>query len=313
VTPQEHKTCLVTGALGFLGQRIVGEFAASGYRVVGLGREDVPAGLAVSLGLASYTTMDLPSSQLAEILAAEQPDVIVHAAGPASVADSMERPMADFHGTVGVLFALLDAIREHSPHSRVIILSSAAVYGNPVQLPIAEDAAIAPVSPYGFHKQIAETLLREFAEVYGVRTAAARIFSAYGSGLRRQIFWDVCEKAADGSVTLFGTGDEGRDFVHAADVAQAARIIAENAPMQGEAYNVASGIETTIRVLAEKTVSYCAPGVAVEFSGVARPGDPLRWRADISRIEALGFSPRITLDGGVAEYCAWYQGVREES
>ena len=288
----------------------VAEFARAGYRVIGLGREESRLDGASPPGLDAYTQMALPSPKLAGFLSAEQPDVIVHAAGPASVAFSIEDPAADFEGTVTLLFGLLEAVRTCSPHSRVVILSSAAVYGNPKALPIAEDAPVSPVSPYGFHKQIAETTLREFHQVYGVRAAAARIFSAYGPGLRRQILWDVCEKASADNVSLFGTGDETRDFVHAEDVAYAIRTIAEGAPMSGEAYNVASGVETRIHALAEQLVACVRPGTPLEFSGVARPGDPLRWRADIAAIRSLGFTPRISLEQGVAEYCEWYRGVR---
>lgn len=313
MTPESQQTCVVTGALGFLGRRMVAEFASAGYRVVGLGREGLPVSSEAPSGLAGYVRADLPSPALSELIAVEQPDVIVHAAGPASVAPSMDDPTADFHGTVGVLMRLLDAVRVGCPSARVIILSSAAVYGNPEHLPVSESAPISPVSPYGFHKQIAETLLREFHDVYGVRTASARIFSAYGAGLRKQILWDVCEKASTGTVGLFGTGDEARDFIHAEDVALAVRTIAENAPMIGEPYNVASGIETPIRSLAEQIVARIAPGARIEFSGVTRPGDPLRSRADISKIAALGFAPRIDFATGVAEYCDWYQAEREGS
>jgi UDP-glucose 4-epimerase len=300
------KTCLVTGARGFLGAHVVPEFAEAGYRVLGLGREEASAGSLDALGLSGYTQMDLPSPELAGMLAAEAPDVLVHAAGPASVADSMIRPHGDFDGSVGVLFRLLDDVREQSPQTRVAFLSSAAVYGNPDRLPVSETAAIAPVSPYGFHKQMAETLLREFHELYGLSTCAARIFSAYGPGLRRQVLWDVCEKASAGSVHLFGTGEETRDFIHAEDVARALRVLVENAPMQGETYNVASGVETSIRELTEQIVALVLPKAPVIFSGVARPGDPLRWRADISAIRDLGFEPRVKMEAGVADYCEWF-------
>lgn len=301
------KTCLVTGASGFLGRRVVEEFAAAGYRVVGIGRGPALGHGEHASGLSAYTRMDLPASALEAVMAAERPDVVIHAAGPASVADSIARPLRDFLGTVGTLAGLLDCVREHCPTARVVILSSAAVYGNPEHLPLSEDSAIAPVSPYGFHKVIAETLLREYHSVYGVRSCAARVFSAYGSGLRRQIFWDVCEKATAGSVRLFGTGNESRDFIQADDVALATRVLAENAVMNGEAYNVASGVETTVRSLAEQLIASLPKRVTVEFSGIERPGDPLRWRADISALSALGFTPRVALAEGVAGYCAWYK------
>lgn len=305
MTPTAQPSCLVTGAHGFLGSRIVAEFGSAGYRTIGVDRGGaLPQG--GGSGLDTYFSMDLPSPALADLLTAEAPDVIVHTAGPASVADSMIRPIDDFHGTVGVLLGLLDAVRLGSPRSRVVILSSAAVYGNPTRLPVREDAEIAPVSPYGFHKRISEDLLQEYAQVYGVRSCAARVFSAYGPGLRRQLMWDVCQKGLAGpQVTLFGTGEETRDFIHVADVASAVRTLAQKADMNGEPYNVASGVQTTIASIADSLVAQLGPDHLVSFSGEQRPGDPLYWQADVSAIAALGFSQRVTLSDGVAQYARW--------
>lgn len=306
-------TCLITGALGFLGSRIASEFEEAGYRVVGLGRERAPGEGPEAHYLTKYVCADLPSLELETILATDRPSVIVHAAGPASVPGSIEDPAADFAGTVAVLASLLDAVRRVSPETAVIILSSAAVYGNPLNLPVSESEAVAPVSPYGFHKAMAEALLSEYSAVFGIRTAALRVFSAYGPGLRRQILWDVCEKAAVSStVQLFGTGEESRDFVHAADVARAARVVAEKGELQGEVYNVATGKETTIRSLAVRLAGCVRPGSTVVFSGVERAGDPSRWVADISRIRGLGFEPQVDIDEGVTQYCSWYQEFTQE-
>jgi UDP-glucose 4-epimerase len=156
---------------------------------------------------------------------------------------------------------------------------------------------------------IAETLLAEYHAAFAVPSCAARVFSAYGPGLNRQILWDVCRKAvAAPVVSLSGTGHETRDFIHVADVARAVRVLAENADMHGEAYNVASGVETTIASLAERLVAQASPEAVVEFSGVQRAGDPLRWCADISAIEELGFVPAVSLDEGIVEFARWCVG-----
>lgn len=310
MTNASTRSCLVTGALGFLGRRVVAEFADHGYRVVGL---DMCTQVDPAAGLSDYRQAALPSDELADLLRSERPDVVVHAAGPASVGASIDDPAADFEGSVGVLFGVLGAVRSHSPEARFVTLSSAAVYGDPGTLPIGEDAPMAPVSPYGFHKAQCESLIAEFHKVYGIRGSSVRIFSAYGEGLRRQLLWDVCAKAEQGSVRLFGTGEESRDFIHADDVALAVRLVAERAPMAAEVYNVASGTETTVRRIAEGLVSFLAPGTPVSFSGTARPGDPLRWRADISRMQALGFEPRVALSDGLEAYCRWYASERERT
>jgi UDP-glucose 4-epimerase len=295
------KTVLITGVAGFLGRYVARQFTRDGWRVIGL--DDVPPENAPA---ANYRRMRLPSPAFAELLRTDRPDVCVHCAGRASVPLSMEDPAADFRGNTVLTFELLDALRQHRPSCRFLFLSSAAVYGNPELLPIRETHPVAPLSPYGFHKRQCELLCEEFARIYGVPTASVRIFSAYGPGLRRQVVWDICEKViTTGALRLRGTGSETRDFIHAADVARALAVLAEKAPAEGEAYNLASGREVTIAELAALVVSSLRKEVEPLFDGGVRPGDPLQWRADISRIEQLGFAPAVTLEHGVQAVATW--------
>lgn len=299
-------TCLVTGANGFLGGRITQEFLAAGFQVVGVGRSPAPLG---SVG-GRYLQMELPCVDMQGLLAAVRPEVIVHAAGPASVGRSLSDPVSDFQGSAPVLMSLLNQVRKSSPNSRMILISSAAVYGNPSRLPICEAEALAPVSPYGFHRVICEELLKEYTKVYELKTASARVFSAYGPGLRRQLLWDVCAKTRRSrNVELYGTGAESRDFIHVTDVARAVGVIAKHAPMNAEAYNVASGNETTTAVLSEILAREIDPSAQVLFSGAVRTGDPLRWRADIRALRALGHTESVGLNQGVVEYARWFKAI----
>jgi UDP-glucose 4-epimerase len=203
-------------------------------------------------------------------------------------------------------FELLDALRQHAPRCRFILLSSAAVYGNPATLPIAETHAVQPLSPYGWHKRQSELVVEEFARIYGQPALAVRIFSAYGPGLRRQVVWDICERAlAAGRLTLRGTGDESRDFIHAADVARALALLAMRAPAEGEIYNLGAGRETTIRELATMLLTNFGNTIQPEFDGHATPGDPRNWRADITRLASLGYAPATTLEDGLRSVATW--------
>ena len=122
--------------------------------------------------------------------------------------------------------------------ARLLLVSSAAVYGDPERLPVSEDAPLAPISPYGRHRAEAE----EVALQSGAPVVIARVFSAYGEGLRRQVLWDVAQRAlVGGPVELSGTGEETRDFVHARDVAAAISAIAQRSAFDGEIVNVATG------------------------------------------------------------------------
>ena len=121
----------------------------------------------------------------------------------------------------------------------------------PCRCPVSETHKPAPLSPYGYHKLQCELLCEEFARLFALPTATARIFSAYGPGLRRQVVWDIFERVlTTGALVLHGTGAESRDFIHATDIARALVRLADMAPCQGEVYNVASGEEVTIAGLA---------------------------------------------------------------
>ncbi len=300
-----HLTALVTGSEGFLGGYICAVLHAAGWQVYGLDRQPATRHDI----LAGYYPLTLPSAQVRGVLAALRPNAIVHAAGSASVGASLADPAQDFQASVGALLSVLDAARLAAPEARVVFLSSAAVYGNPARLPIDENAPHQPLSPYGYHKSLCEQLLQEFYKFYGLRSAALRLFSAYGPGLQRQVMWDICQKALrGGAVELFGTGDESRDFIHAHDAAQAVRLVLQSAPCEAEAYNLAAGVETRIRDLAEMLLAALGGAGPVQFSGAARPGDPQRWRADLERITRLGFQPQISLAEGVAGYARWVRG-----
>lgn len=297
------KTVLITGVAGFLGRYVARHFVREGWRVIGI--DDVPPEN-VQLTAVAFHRLQLPSTALPEILRATAPDVCVHCAGRASVPLSMAEPKPDFEANAVLTFELLDALRLHAPRCRLLFLSSAAVYGDPAALPVTEDQSVAPLSPYGYHKRQAELLCEEFSRIYGLPTAVVRIFSAYGPGLRRQVLWDICSRALmTGHLSLGGTGEESRDFIHAGDVAAGLRVLAERAAAEGEIYNLASGCETTIRELATLLLRALGSEITPQFDGQRRAGDPLHWRADISRLQALGFQPQIIRERGMAATAQW--------
>jgi UDP-glucose 4-epimerase len=298
------KTVLVTGAAGFLGRYVVRQFSREGWSVTGI--DDVgPENATLGIGV-TFHRMKLPDPRLADLLAAAPLTACVHCAGRASVGLSMQEPATDFRDNTVLTFDLLETLRRHAPACRFIFLSSAAVYGNPTSSPVSETHKPAPLSPYGYHKLQCELLCEEFARIFGLPTLSARIFSAYGAGLRRQVVWDICERVlSTGALSLRGTGAESRDFIHATDIARALSRLAEMAPCQGEVYNVATGEEVTIAALARAVVTALGVDVEPVFDGSETPGNPLNWRADTGRLRALGFTPSVTLEQGLRGVAAW--------
>ena len=298
------KTVLITGVTGFIGRYTARQFTEAGWRVVGLGTR--PGENAPRQYLHAYHQLLLPNPQLNELVKQVQPQVCIHCAGRASVNLSLQEPAADFTASLDVTLNLLEALRCHAPQCHLVYLSSAAVYGNPESLPIQESQPPNPISPYGFHKLMCEQLCREYFKIYDLPTAILRIFSAYGPGLRRQVLWDMCHKALTQPVLqLFGTGDESRDFIHGADIARAISTLVEEGSFQAQVYNLASGVETTIRDLAQLIIAKLERNVPIEFDGSDNHGNPINWQADTRHLSQLGFSPEVTLERGAQVYAQW--------
>lgn len=298
------KTLLLTGAAGFLGRAIAGYFSQQGWQVYGLDRvvrENAPMA-----DLYEYVALDLPNPHLSELLARWKPQACIHAAGRASVPQSMHDPASDFQDGPALTFYLLDSLKQYAPQCAFVFLSSAAVYGNPSSLPVGEDQPLIPISAYGYHKWQSEILCQEYANLFGLKTASARLFSAYGPGLRRQVMWDIVQKVlTQDIITLQGDGNESRDFVHSTDIAGALESILNSAPLHGEVYNIASGRETRINHLANLIVEQFARPIELKFSNTLPPGTPKNWQADVHRLTSLGFQPRISLEEGVAAFINW--------
>ncbi|MDZ7960402.1 MAG: NAD-dependent epimerase/dehydratase family protein [Aulosira sp. DedQUE10] len=295
---------VITGVAGFIGRYVARYFFQQGWSVIGI--DNSPPENAPLANLSAYHQLQLPDSALGILLQKYSPQVFIHCAGRASVGLSMNDPNADFYSNTALTFEMLNALRLNSPSCRFILLSSAAVYGNPESLPVSETQSSAPVSPYGFHKLQCEQLCLEYAKVYSIPTASVRIFSAYGPGLRRQVVWDICYKAiCQKSVKLQGTGRESRDFIHALDVANALMVISKSAPFNGEVYNLGTAREVAISELANivlKALNYSLP---IEFDGIVPQGQPLNWQADISKLINLGFTPAVPLEQGIITFANW--------
>lgn len=295
---------LVTGASGFLGRTIARHFTDRGVSVFGVDRR--PADALPRSDLKEYVSLSIPDPALAPLILKWRPEAVIHAAGGASVPHSMREPAVDFQDGPVATFDVLEVLRKHAPQCGFVYLSSAAVYGNPRSLPMGEEHPLAPVSAYGYHKMQGEMLCTEFCGLFGLKTVSVRPFSAYGPGLRRQVVWDIAAGAMSRpELTLQGDGSESRDFIHSEDIARALDVVLQEAPMNGEAYNVASGEETTIAQLARLIVESLERPVKISFSGTLPAGTPRNWRADNRRLARLGFAPRIPLEDGVRAFINW--------
>lgn len=300
---------LITGNEGFIGNYLEKFYAAHSHVVYGWNR------LGITVNGKLMTQFNMGSSNdtcraIAEIL----PDLIIHCAGNAEVSRSVTDHLSDLQDnyvtTENLLFALKD---NRLTDCKFILLSSAAVYGNPVMLPTDELQPLNPLSPYALHKKAAEDVCIFMKKNYSLDVKIARIFSVYGPGLKKQIFWDMYHKIKQsGRLDMLGNGEESRDYIFIDDVVKAISLIAKDRS-SALIFNVANGKEIKIKEVAE--IFAREVGISKEkisFTGTRREGDPVNWRADIGRMINLGYEQNIPFEVGVRRYIKWVSETCKE-
>ena len=291
---------LVIGSKGFIGSHLFKSLSAQGeFEVWG-------SDVVYDYTSHNYFVIDASNSDFEEIFEVNQFEFCINCSGSASVPDSLIHPLRDFYLNTVNVFKLLEAIRKYSPKCKFLNISSAAVYGNPVVMPITENADLRPLSPYGQHKLQAENICMEFHLFHQLKTCSVRIFSAYGRDLKKQVFWDIAQKSIKSKkMTLFGTGEESRDFIHVDDIVYGIECILKKGEYDGAVYNLANSIEVTIADAAAELLNSLGWQGELTFTGQSRKGDPLKWRADITRLKALGYEQKISISEGLKDYVKW--------
>jgi UDP-glucose 4-epimerase len=304
----------ITGAHGFIGRYLAYWLAKQGHTVAGVGHGAWPVAEAARWGVSYWLNGEISASNLGQMQCSlGLPDVIFHLAGGSSVGAAMANPHEDFTRTVVTTAELLEWLRQHSPVTRLVAVSSAAVYGSAYSGPIPETSRLSPFSPYGAHKLIMEELCRSYADNFGLKVTLPRLFSVYGPELKKQLLWDLCCKLAKGGlVELGGTGNELRDWTNINDVVRAIEQTAGLANDKALVLNIATGIATSIREIASSVVSHWEGTAVVErirFTGRSRAGDPLSLVADIEQMRANNIECSTPVDSGIAEYVSWYKST----
>ncbi len=301
----------ITGAHGFIGRHLASWLAGRGHAVSGIGHGLWPEAEAAAWGVRHWVNGDIHASNLKQLSRnGGAPDCIFHLAGGSSVGAAIANPHEDFARTVATTAELLDWMRQEACTSRLVAISSAAVYGAGHEGPVSEDQARLPFSPYGYHKLMMEQLCRSHAVTYGIPMLIVRLFSVYGSGLKKQLLWDICTKLSSGTrhVELGGTGNELRDWTDVRDVVRALELAmslgieVNTMPV----INAGTGRGTSVRDIAAGVLA-CWPSPAdVEFNGRSRPGDPFSLVAESSFLRTLGFAWSVPVESGLKDYVQWY-------
>ncbi len=309
------KTAWITGAKGFIGRHLARHLAANGCTVAGIGHGAWPSAEARRWGVSAWLNADLDVSSLGRLASlAPAPDRVFHLAGGSAVGPTFVNPLEDFHRTASTTAELLEWVRTVAPSARVICASSAAVYGSGHPGPIVEETAVAPSSPYGHHKAVMETIAGSYRANFGLHVSIVRLFSVYGAGLEKQLLWDLCGELARGEpqVSLGGTGDELRDWLHVSDAVRLLVAVAQAESRGGLTINGGTGDGVAVRRIAALLREYWGGSTELVFTGLRRTGDPESLIADVSRLRALGFAAQAGMPQAVADVVRWFKARQVE-
>lgn len=299
---------LVTGGAGFIGSNLTAALLRGGHSVTVL--DNLSSGYRENIETlpdARFIPGDIGDPR-AVARAMEGAEVVFHLAASVGNKRSIDCPVQDAEtNAIGTLRVLEAALRAGA--RKIVTSSSAGIFGELKTMPIREDHPVEPDSPYGASKLYEEKICLVYAKLYGIEAVCLRYFNVYGPNQRFDAYGNVIpifafQMLRGEPVTIFGDGEQTRDFVNVADVVRANMDAALAAGVSG-AFNIGSGSRISINGLVAELKA--AGGLApVVRHGPPRPGDVRDSLADISAAaRAFGFKPRVSLREGLAEYLRW--------
>ena len=299
---------LVTGGAGFIGSNLAARLLADGCHVSIL--DNLSTGYRSNVP--SHPRLRFVEGDIRDEAAVREGiagvDVVFHLAASVGNKRSIERPLEDAEvNVIGTLRVLEAALRNGV--RKIVTSSSAGVFGELKQLPIREDHPAEPDTPYGASKLCEEKQCLAYAKLHDIEAVCLRYFNVYGPNQRFDAYGNVIpifvfQMLRGEPLTIFGDGEQTRDFVNVRDVVQA-NLRAAAARESSGAYNIGSGTRITINRLVAllREASGLEPTVQ---QGPPRPGDVRHSLADISAARAtLGFEPVVDMRTGLAEYVRW--------
>ena len=299
---------LVTGGAGFIGSNLVRLLLAEGHEVHVL--DSLASGYRGNLEgvpLARLVWGDIRDATMVDAAMAGT-EVVFHLAASVGNSRSIDHPHVDASMNVLGTLNVLEGMRRHGLR-KIVFSSSAGIFGELRTLPIREDHPVEPDSPYGAGKLGAEKLCLAYAKLYPLEAVCLRYFNVYGERQRYDAYGNVIPIFAHRMifgqpVTIFGDGEQTRDFINVADVARANLAAGLNRGVSG-AFNLGSGASITINRLVELMAASSGLKADVRY-GPERKGDVRHSRADVSAIrQALGWEPRVGFEEGLHSYMAW--------
>jgi UDP-glucose 4-epimerase len=306
---------LVTGGAGFIGSTLVDRLLAEGHHVDVV--DDLSTGSLANLAEARATPgyeltfhrLDIREPAVVELLAHRRPEVVFHLAAQADVRVSVERPAFDAEVNIIGTVNVLEGARAAGSRKVVFAASGGTLYGEPQKFPVPESHPHRPLSPYGVSKKAACDYLAAYRELHGIEFTALALANVYGPrqdphGEAGVVAIFAGRLLAGEPCTIFGDGNQTRDFVYVDDVVDAfARAALKGS---GLLMNIGTGVETSVNELYLAMATAAGTDAPAAYAP-ARPGELSRSSLDPSRAGIhLGWTPWTTTEAGAAEVLAWF-------
>ena len=302
---------LVTGGAGFIGSHVSDQLIAAGHQVVIV--DNLSTGRVSNLNpKAVFYEMDIRSPELRKVFEQERPEVISHHAAQMDVRRSVADPIFDAEVNILGSIKLAQLAIEFGVRKFIHISSGGAAYGEPVYMPCDENHPVQPLSPYGASKYTFELYLYIFKETAGLDYTVLRYPNVYGPrqdphGEAGVVAIFIGHMLHGKPVTIFGTGEQVRDFVYVADCARANLLALEKGG--GRVYNLASGVGTSINQIFDALKAITGyPDVAL--FAPPKPGETFRIYLDASRAQQeLGWQQTLDLTAGLQQTVEYFHQV----
>ncbi len=305
---------LVTGGAGFIGSHLTDALIEAGHHVIVVDNLSTGSRKNLNSKAVFYEWDIMDQEKLAQVFDHEHIDIVFHEAAQTMVPFSMTHPREDADLNILGLLNVLENCRRCQV-KKVMFSSSAAVYGDNLHVPLREDEPVAPTSFYGLTKVIAERYLQMYHDVFGLEYAVLRYSNVYGerqgSHGEGGVVYVFSQAIAQGKgLTIFGDGNQSRDFVYVKDIARA-NIAAMDPAVPSGIYNISTAIETTVNALKEILQYFSGQAVDVTYEG-ARSGDIYRSALDRTKArDVLKWRPVTKLLPGLQSTFSYF--LEEES
>jgi nucleoside-diphosphate-sugar epimerase len=304
---------LVTGGAGFIGSNICKKLVSQGcsVRVVDNLLTGKKTNLASILDKIEFIEADMGDPKVARA-AMKDIDVVLHQGALPSVPRSVDDPAATHRHCVDATFTILLAARD-AHVKRFVYASSSSAYGDTPTLPKVETMLPSPLSPYAAAKLVGEYYCSVFSGVFGLQTISLRYFNVFGthqdptSQYAAAIPAFVTAILRDEPPTIYGDGEQSRDFTYVDNVVEANLLAARAKKTAGEVINIACGKAITVNEIIDMINEFTGRKVKPIYTA-PRPGDVKHSLADISLAKKLiGFTPKVSFRQGLEKSIDWYR------